>query len=362
MPACERVPLRTHLLRIAAMALAVAVALALGEAALRVTGYVPSYYNPLSSFHEGDDLIGYRGKPLFEGRYRTPQFDVGVAHDERGFRRQEHRREREDARYAIYALGDSFTWGSGVDQGEVFTDRMSAGHPDVYVDNLGLNASGTVAQHRLFEVFVEPRLVAGDVVLLMFFHNDFSDNLLGALRAEVRDDGSVAPVKSVRRLGGGVKSTIKDWSYLANLVFFLADNMKARRAMHRARERAPAIERLGADSDEFRVLVHYLGKLERACAAKGARFVVVCIPGQRVLDEATHEDPVADRNEELWRSAVLAATRAAAVETLDLLPPFLERKRQAPHERLSLAGDEHWSAAGHRAAADVIMAWLEDAP
>lgn len=347
------------MLRIVTLLVALLVAFAIGEVALRVTGYEPSYYNPLSSFHEGDDLVGYRGKPNFQGRYRTPQFDVTVAHDARGFRRPEHPRARDGARYGLYVLGDSFTWGSGVGQGEVFTDRISASHPGVYVDNLGLNASGTVVQYRLFQAFVEGRLVPGDVVLLMFFHNDFSDNIYGTVRAEVRPDGTVAQVKDVRRLGGGLKSVIKDHSYLANLVFFLADNLKARRAMDRARERAPAIERLGAESDEFRILVHYLGLFKQACAAKGARFVVVGIPGQRVLGEATYEDPVADRNEALWRAAFLACTRTVAVETLDLLPLFRQRKQEVPDERLSLAGDEHWSAAGHRAAAEFIMDYLE---
>ena len=64
-----------------AVLLGILLAALLGEWALRLTGYSPLYFNALNSFHEPHPLVGYRGKPNFEGRFRKPDFDVVIAHD-----------------------------------------------------------------------------------------------------------------------------------------------------------------------------------------------------------------------------------------------------------------------------------------
>jgi len=350
---------RAFLVRFTTVAMAIAAALLVAEIAFRVVGYERTYYNPLSSFHEGHPLVGYRGKPGFQGRFKTIHFDAFIAHDERGFRRQEHQRTREDARYAVYALGDSFTWGWGVDQGEVFTDQISQIRPDLHVDNLGLNASGTVTQHRIFEHFVQQRLGRGDVVLLMFFRNDFSENRYGRLRARVHG-GAVTVTEPEAELGHGFKSWLKDHSAVGNLIIFLADEHRARRRASEARGRASAIDEPGDKSPEHVIAVHFLKALERACAERGARFVVAYIPGQRELGESNHADDVGLENETMFRRAFFRYAEEAGVETIDLLPAFDAHKQAHPSGRLTLQGDEHWSAIGHRVAAEAIVEHLAD--
>lgn len=82
---------RTAVFRTVALVSALFVAGAVAEVGLRVGGYDRAYFNPLQSFHEAHPLVGYRGKPGFVGRFRALEFDVVIAHDDRGFRRQEHR-------------------------------------------------------------------------------------------------------------------------------------------------------------------------------------------------------------------------------------------------------------------------------
>lgn len=355
----EGFSLSRFLVRFTTVIMAIVVALLIAEIAMRVVGYERSYYNPLSSFHEGDALVGYRGKPSFEGRFKTLNFDAIVAHDERGFRRQEHRGPRDGARSAMYALGDSFTWGWGVSQGEVFTDQLSLIRPGLYVDNLGLNASGTVAQHRIFETFVQGQLDRGDIVLLMFFRNDFSDNLRGQIKARVRR-GNVIVREPEVELGHGVKGWLKDHSTVGNLVIFLADNYQAKRKASEARNRAAAIAELGDESQEHVIVVHYLEAFDRACDEAGARFIAAYIPGQRELGETDGLDEIGLENEAMFRQAFFRCAEEAGVETIDLLPAFNAFTSAHPDERLSFAGDEHWTATGHRVAAEAIVAHVED--
>jgi hypothetical protein len=172
--ATEAAPRRRWLLRLAAVGAGLLLALLAGEIALRVVGYDRSYFNPLHSFHEADPFLGHRGRPGFEGRFRRPEFDVTVAHDEHGFRRHEHARPRTPGDTAVLVFGDSFTWGWGVSQGEVFTDQMHARLPGHTVKNFGLNSSGTAQQFLIFERYGLDGLQPGDHVVVMFSNNDFS--------------------------------------------------------------------------------------------------------------------------------------------------------------------------------------------
>ena len=171
--------------RLVALGLSTLVGLLLAEAGLRLAGYSPTYVNALGSFHEADEVTGHRGKRDFAARFKNPQFDVLIAHNSAGFRRQEYQNST-SSHNRLFVFGDSFAWGWGVDQGEVFTDQMSRQLPDWWIDNLGINDTGTVAQYELFAAECRDRLSAGDVVLVTFFANDFADNVGGALRRVAR--------------------------------------------------------------------------------------------------------------------------------------------------------------------------------
>ena len=117
--------LRGGIYRAAALVLSLAVACISGELGLRLAGYSQTYLNPFSSFHEYDPALGCRGKANFSGRFRQADFDVVVAHNDLGFRRQEQHPELPVPSHNVFVLGDSFVWGYGVGQSEVITDQMS---------------------------------------------------------------------------------------------------------------------------------------------------------------------------------------------------------------------------------------------
>ena len=87
----------------------------------------------------------------------------------------------------LVVIGDSFTWGWGVGQGEVFTDRLQRLLPRWRVENAGISGLGTVSFHRLLQAEVGGRLRAGDAVMVTLYYNDFGDNLANPLRARVED-------------------------------------------------------------------------------------------------------------------------------------------------------------------------------
>jgi len=327
------------------------------ELALRLGNYTPTYFNPLNAFHEPHPLVGYQGKPGFVGRFRKPDFDVIIAQGENGFRLPEDQRPQADSRMAVLAFGDSFTWGWGVGQGRVFTDVLSRLMPEVHVANFGLNGSGTVQQFTLFETYGKDRLRPNDVVLLLFFSNDFEDNVSGRLRAEVHD-GQVALAGPAKPLSFRPSDVVESSSYLLNLAFFSANRLKAAVRNLRARNHAAALVELGESAPEVIIVRHYLAAFRDECRAKRAHFVVAYIPGQAELGEAAEKNKDRLRNDQAFRGAFFDSVGTLGIPTIDLLPTFLDAKAGADGLRLTFPHDEHWNEEGHRVAAEAIARFL----
>jgi lysophospholipase L1-like esterase len=401
--AVPRTNRRVAVYRLIAVALSIVIGLLLVEAAMRLAGYSPTYVNALGSFHEADEVTGHRGKRDFAARFKNPQFDVLVAHNSAGFRRQEYQNSP-SSRNRMFAFGDSFTWGWGVDQGEVFTDQMSRQLPDWWIDNLGINDTGTVAQYELFAAECRHQLVAGDVVLLTFFENDFDDNVVGARHAELRNDEVVVVPANAKPMNGW-KRRLQGSSYLLNYLAYQANRWQGERRRKRAhrqavelaaaaeaeareaaRPRPPtestassstasgppptgepsdraaaaqAVERAQLPGDahaKIAITRHYLAKWKRDCDERHVRFLVAYIPCVTELDEGGNAAMA--RDERAYRQAFFSCAEAAGIETIDLLPGMWAAKHATGIEKVLIPGDGHWTAAGHRIVADIIASRL----
>jgi hypothetical protein len=155
--------------------LGVGLALLLLEIVLRVVDPPVEVFNPLHGFHDGDTRLGWRGKPDIRRRFHTLDFDVIVEHDAHGFRRPEPA-PPQDARGRVLFLGDSFTWGWGVGQGEVFTDHLQRALAKQFaVDNRGVNAFGTGQELLLLQDQLRER--SYEKVVVVFCGNDVVDNV-----------------------------------------------------------------------------------------------------------------------------------------------------------------------------------------
>ena len=332
--------------RLLALTLSIGFSLAVGEVALRVAGYSPQYFNHRSSFQEYDEVVGRRGKPNFAGRFRTLNFDVVVVQDENGFRQQEYMQCVAKSGSRAYAFGDSFTWGWGVEQGEVFTDVMSQQLTDYEVMNFGVAGTGTVQQYTIFEQYVKDRLQPGETVLLTFCGNDFTDNIDESLRGEVRDGRVEIVQPEPRRSKSAMKRWLKQHSYLFNLAAFQVDRMKQERRQRRGAQRVADQQKIGigrkerdipADSPEVIVTSHFLKQFRNDCRDRGAKFVVVAIADDPVLKD------VVDRLD---------------IDLIELVPHFLAELNSGRIQRHTIANDGHWNADGHRIAGNVLAEYL----
>lgn len=300
----------------------------------------------LKDMYVGDDRAGYRPAPGFSGRIERGAVVTEFSINSLGLRGPEPG-PKTGAR--VLALGDSYTFGWGVAQGEewirVAADEANRrlGVPLVEGWNGGVNGYGTegaIAQLERVAPEAQP-----DVVLLGFFANDFTDNLLGTGVYEVRDgylfdrfshdflrESVLARESHLYRLLGAAWENAR--------LRYLGGIPTARAVKHFS---AAEFER-GRDLSEQLIL-----RLRDAAAAAGATFAVVWLPADVYAVAGSTPRDIPLRWELQQRIA------AAGVPSLDLLPVALAETRVAG---LYLPNDGHLSVRGNRVMGRAVGAWL----
>jgi hypothetical protein len=247
-----------------------------------------------------------------------------------------------------------------VGQGEVFTDQMNLLLPDYSVHNYGLNGVGTVIEYLLFEQEVKPLVRPGDILLLMFCNNDFADNVeRGKVHAEAVN-GQVEIIHQNKPIKSSAAQYLKNHSYLWNYLSYRFDLYKLVRASRQQQDEI--LGRVIEASDErFITTRYFLGRLDKECKALKARFVVAHIPAQTDLKEGLANRPNKAANEQAYGNTLSAIVNSLHLETVELLPGFLARKAKTG-QALTFTLDEHWTSAGHQAAAEVLSEYLTSHP
>lgn len=155
------------------------VAILLAEVLVRILS--PSPYvgalttAPQDTFFQHDRLLGWRGVPHATGPFRGLDFDVTVTLDANG-----HRNDKPphvEGRRNLLVLGDSYGWGWGVGNEEMFHHEMMRMDESLNVYNLSAPGYGTDQEYLLLKSFLEEnpgRRYEG--AILLFYQNDFEDN------------------------------------------------------------------------------------------------------------------------------------------------------------------------------------------
>lgn len=109
--------------------------------------YIESEHN---KFCEFDALLGWRGIPGRSAVFEWADCRHHVSQNGSGFRGPDTPEERGAARRLV-VLGDSFVWGFGVENAELFTQRIGAAAPGWEIMNGGVSGYGTDQCCLLYE-------------------------------------------------------------------------------------------------------------------------------------------------------------------------------------------------------------------
>ena len=289
-----------------------------------------------------DEAVGYVLTPGFNGILSRPEFHYRFTINQISQRGADPRPRKANS-FRVVCLGDSFTWGFGVIDAEIFTVRLEKAlasrfpERDVQVINAGVPGYGTADQLN----FLLSRATALDpnLIILQFLpDNDFIEN-----RAPARDNVEVREGWLVSKQGGKdpflgqpiwlrAHKWLKDHSHLAKLVSERLGYILMRAGLMRSLDATYGENFTDEDGQRAIALLRQV-----AVAAKGigAQSLFVFSPGQT---------PIVSKNAISSRAltVVQQGAREAGAGFVDLTKSFRARS-----DRLSLHYplDGHWTAA-----------------
>ncbi|MDH5564179.1 MAG: hypothetical protein OEY91_11230, partial [Nitrospirota bacterium] len=144
------------------------------EIFLRGWGYKIVTFYADAGFYQYDPDLGWEQIPNYEAKFRARDFEVNIKTNAYGLRDQEYAFSKKQGINRIIVLGDSFAWGWGVEQNEIFCEVAEHELNGFEFINLGNNGYGTGQEYLIFEKL--GRRFSPDLTVLAFYANDVSDN------------------------------------------------------------------------------------------------------------------------------------------------------------------------------------------
>lgn len=328
------------LARLALLAVSLALAAIAGEVALARLGARPVTAGG-GSIEIYDPLLGWRPRPGLATRLKAPEFDVAVRINAQGFRADREVPDARGARPRLVAVGDSFTFGEGVEGSETYVAQLERG--GVEAVNLGVPGYG-VGQALLM---LESRGLRfrPDVALLGLYTPDVfrtDDAAHGSYQQPDFDlAGGRLVVRNLPVPPPGSPPPPLDLARRFRLTRFVADRL----------------EHLGW-GDVWPVNEAVLRRLAGSARRAGARPLAVVLPTREEVYGGALSRTLQGRT----IGRVEAILRRAGIDFADAAPDLREAARRDPGTRLYYAVNGHMTAAGHRIVAAAILRHLADQP
>jgi hypothetical protein len=326
-----------------------------------------------------DPELGEIPVPLQKGRQRHPGgYDFTYSNNSLGFRGSREYGPKPAGTRRILLLGDSFTYGLGVDDDQTFAAELERELGKRYlpaeVINAGNPGRGTDYELKLFQTVgagLKP-----EVTVLCFFSNDFQDNARGEYYdVEVGGGLRIKPLEGNR---GSIKTFLLhlpgynwliSWSQAANLVKQAAVHHLVQAGKDRKGQVGAAsglvvsyetgYDGLGYSNETNRKLTAiYLDHLREAVKRAGSELLVVYIPLASEVETYRQKREIS-RDEQAIKEIIEA--RGGTLKSLT--PPLASAP--VPIRELYYA-EGHWTPRAHlqvgRYLGDYIASQLQAKP
>jgi hypothetical protein len=296
----------------------------------------------LKDMYVVDDEAGYRLAPDFSGTIRRGEVSTTFSTNSLGLRASEIG-PKETPR--VLAFGDSFTWGWGVDQGEEWISVVGR-ELGVEAINCGVNGYGTENALALLKR-VGPELEP-DLVLVGFFANDYTDNLLGATGIYTVRDGYLFDHLSHDWFR---ESFLARESHLYRLVTTAWEAARVR-WLGGVPNTRPARQFSQAEFKKgMELSLQHLVAMRDLAHELGAAFGVVWLPADVYALQRKQPRGIP------LRMQLQARVMSKGIPSIDLLPVA---SRQIDPTALYIEGDGHFSVVGNSIAGRSVASWIRE--
>lgn len=315
------------------------------EGLLRLRGHGEHDEHGLDSMHVYSEIYGWTLSRGFRHRAQTKTISV----NSKGYRGREHDLARTPGVARVVMLGDSITFGPGVDDTETFSDRLDSLPNGPEVVNLGVMGYGT--DQELLKLEREGLAFGPDVVVLHFcLHNDFADNMLArALYDGVHpkpyftyDEG-----EDLRKHDAHLRTSLARRMALrlqtSSHLFRKVTTVARGGGVHWLDRMEAALENVGQATElAFRIIE----AMRKRAEGSGARFLVV-----------VHPDENAFRHQSRLTEKLCHSPRLQGTTVIVMADAY--RARNLRWEEFALDSLGHLNPTGHRVVAEVLRGVLD---
>jgi lysophospholipase L1-like esterase len=323
-----------------------------------------------SEYYYAHQEVGWLPRPNVYGKHeQAGSFSTTFRTNSHGLRDREYSFEKPDGRMRILALGDSFTWGWGVNDGEIYTEVLESLLHGVDVINLGVTAFNLAQEYKYLKL--EGMRYRPDVVVLALCMNDF-------------DDVSI-PTATSQPTGQQVHSDGESWGMRAKmfgathsvLYWFIVDRINSSKSLARLFVRIGLKGELGGYEEldtnlrpaikeypsglqvSWKKVLTLIQEMNQFLRERNARLILAPIPSVQSVDEKvlTHSlayskfDPGDFDLDKPYRMLEDFAHRNG-ITFVDVMASFRDTQRRGIP--LFLTRDIHFNREGHRLFAEAL--------
>jgi len=331
------------------------------------------------SFFPGDPDLQFAMRPSATTELGRHDFRITVKTNALGLRDID--RGPKGSALRILAVGDSFTFGWGVEREKTFQVEMErtqdsdpAGRGERPIEVINAGVPGYTLYQYLLQLETKGWRLDPDVVLVgLFVQNDLSENSVTQAWLERKRKGLLKKGEKTgleewleKHAQGYVWLRVKykssyrmqrTWYRLTRRFTNKEEEVKYRNLLVLRKPVSPEME------TEWKLSEEILLKLRDSVRARGRRLLVVLFPSELQAVRAEWEREVRAEKMSPDTFDLDAANRRLAdfcgregIPVLDLLPGF--RKATDSGEVLYLPSDHHWNPRGHALASRLILAEL----
>lgn len=337
------------------------------------------------NIYQNDKALGYSFGPNLNTSYQGHSLNT----NSKGLRDREfYIGGKPDLR--ILALGDSFTFGEGVDAEKTYAKvleiilKKKFTNKKIEVINSGVPGYGNDQELNFLKikgVYYKP-----DLVLLGFYlGNDFSDNEIGGIkRRRVKENGFLYDIYMEKKIDEDIAGRnselllchidryFKEKSLVYYLIKSRIDNLLWKLGIKKVYDGYRILEKESFPYFEnhltekymrgFNLTINIIKEINKETIKSGAKFLVILIPAGFQVYEAAFDSAVTsynlnkkDYSVDRLDSLVQEKLTAEEIPVLDLLPVLKDKSENRLYEW------GHWTPKAHSIAADKIYKFIENA-
>jgi len=313
-----------------------------------------------------DPEIGWINKPLAFGRFKDQDFNVAVNINSQGLRDSNYSEGKPRGRYRVGVFGDSFAWGYGVEQSQIFTEVLENEIQPAEVLNFGCSGYGQ-DQELLLLKRVASRYQFNLILVNIHEASDFENNAAffqyGRYKPFFREAEDLllslegVPV-SDQTLGMKLSRILTDRSVALRIL----GNQKIQGVTLMARwvalldRKSELIHKSISNSSPAELTCRLCSEIQKTASSTGSQVLFTLTPDIQVPDKQGHNQLLDDSENE---RALRDCLRAKGLNFIDLRPVFRKVLDDNPQRLVTFMHDRHWNEHGHKIVASAIKEYLD---